>query len=362
VKHWQETGQILDRLVRFGREGRPSALATVTRIAGSAYRRPGAKLLIADDGGLLGGVSGGCLEEDVRQVGLEVLRSGRSRLRRYQTGDDETKLWGLGLGCDGEVDVLVQPVAPQTAVGAWAAVRDLLRGDSPFALATLLDDGGVGDVLAVGEAGRVAGRFADPGDDSEVEAAAAAALRARRTGRQVVRGRAIFSEVLLPPPRLLVCGAGEDARPLVRFASGAGFRAFVADHRSAYLTAERFPEALELFLLRPDEAAAELPMDRETYAVVMTHSLERDTDWVRRLAAADARYIGVLGPRARTARILEQLRLADSERFFGPVGLDLGADGPEQVALSVVAELLSVRSGREPRHLRERLVAVHEAP
>jgi len=118
VKHWQELGQILDRVLRCAREGRPAALAVVTRIQGSAYRRPGARLLVDESGGLLGGVSGGCLEEDVRQVGLQVLRSGRTRVLHYETGDDDSKVWGLGLGCDGAVDLVMQPVLPEGAAGA----------------------------------------------------------------------------------------------------------------------------------------------------------------------------------------------------------------------------------------------------
>jgi xanthine/CO dehydrogenase XdhC/CoxF family maturation factor len=354
VKHWQETGHVIDRVVRLGQAGRRCALATVTAIEGSAYRRPGAKLLVEDDGSAHGGVSGGCLEEDVRQIGLEVLGSGRARLRHYATGDDETNnVWGFGLGCDGKVDVFVQPVSTEAARDVWTRVRELLHGDSPFALSTPLQEGGGGEVVVVGEAGFVAGAA-----DAELEAEAAAGLRAGRSSRQTLGSRAVFTEVLLPPPKLVVCGAGDDARPLVSYAAAAGFRVVVVDHRSAYLRAERVPEAWRRLPLRPEEPG-ELPSGSDTCAVVMTHSLKRDTEWVRRLLATDASYIGVLGPRARTARILEELGASAQGRVFGPVGLDLGADGPEQVALSIVAELLAVRAGREPRHLRERDMALH---
>jgi xanthine/CO dehydrogenase XdhC/CoxF family maturation factor len=358
VKHWQETARILDRVIRLGQQGRPAAIAIVTRIEGSAYRRPGAKLLIEEGGALLGGVSGGCLEEDVRQVGLRVLSSGRSRVLHYETGADETRLWGLGLGCDGRVDLVVQPIAPQAALGTWARVRSLLDGDSPFALSTIVEDGAPGGFLAVGESGRLAG---DTGaaDEREVEAAARAALGVRRPRLEAVGSRQVFTEILLPPPKLLVCGAGDDARPIVALAASVGFRVFVADHRSKHLEAQRLPEAHRLLLLRPDEATTELPTDPDTYAVVKTHSLEHDTAWVQRLIETDVSYLGILGPRARTRRILADLGVADDARVFGPVGLDLGAEGPEQVAVSVVAELLAVQSRREPRHLREREVAVH---
>jgi xanthine/CO dehydrogenase XdhC/CoxF family maturation factor len=220
---------------------------------------------------------------------------------------------------------------------------------------------GTGEVVAVGESGRAAGGFADPAENSLVEAAASAALRDRATRLEPSGSGLVFTEVLLPPPGLLVLGAGDDARPLVAFAAAAGFRVRVVDHRPAHLTAGHFPEAWKLLLLRPEETSPELVLNRETCAVVKTHSLRLDTEWVRRLAASDVFYVGILGPRARTRKILADLGIEGDERIFGPVGLDLGADGPEQVALSVVAELLAVRARREPRHLRVRETAVHAA-
>jgi xanthine dehydrogenase accessory factor len=363
VKHWQEMAHILDRVIRLGREGRTSALAVVTQIQGSAYRRPGARLLIDAEGGFLGGVSGGCLEEDVRDVGRAVIESGRARLLHYDTGGDETRLWGLGLGCDGEVDILVQPIPPALTfgqVGPWARVRELLDGDAPLAISAVCEEGTAGDVVLVGPRGRLTGRIDDPADDEAAAAAAVAALAGGKAVLETRGGRRIFTDVLLPPPKLVVYGAGDDARPTVTFAAAAGFRVFVADHRPAYLTAERFPEAQRLFLVRPeDEAAAAVPADADTYAVVKTHSLARDTAWVSRLLGTETRYVGILGPRKRLEKIHAALKIAPAGRVFGPVGLDLGADGPEQVGLAIVAELLAVRAGRAPRHLRERAEAIH---
>jgi len=343
----------------------------VTKISGSAYRRPGAKLLIDAGGGFLGGVSGGCLEEDVREIGLGVLDSGASRLLHYDTGTDETKLWGLGLGCDGEVDVLVQPIAAADAVrvgGVWARVRELLDGDLPFALATLVEEGQPAGTIVVGAAGRLAGELA--GDlighgpdaralESEVVRTAMDALAGGRSRLDTLGARRVFTDVLTPPPKLLICGAGDDARPTAALAASVGFRVFVADHRPAYLTAERFPQAQRLFLVRPEEEAPGLPADRDTYVVVKTHSLMRDTAWLKRLAATEIPYLGVLGPRGRIEKIAAELGLAGDRRIFGPIGIDLGADGPEQVGLSIVAELLAVHARRTPRHLREREESIH---
>jgi xanthine/CO dehydrogenase XdhC/CoxF family maturation factor len=250
------------------------------------------------------------------------------------------------------------PVPPQEALATWARVRELLDGDAPFALSVVAEDGDAGRIVVTGEAGRLAGGLNDPAADAAVDAVAAAALRARRSSLHPAGPRTVFTDVMVPPPTLLVCGAGDDARPLVAFAAAVGFRPVVADHRPAYLTPARFPEARTLLPLRPDDASPELPTDDRTYAVVMTHSLPRDSAWVRRLGSTVVPYVGVLGPRARTEKMLAALGY-DRERVFGPVGLDLGAEGPEQVALSILAEVLAVASGREPRHLRERTEGVH---
>jgi xanthine dehydrogenase accessory factor len=361
MKHWQELGHIAGRVARLGGG---AALATVTHIEGSAYRRPGAKLLIEPEGAVVGGVSGGCLEEDVRRTGLAVMESGRARLLHYDTSDDDSQIWGLGLGCNGAVDLLVQPIGP-AARALFAALEERLRGDAAFALATVAQEGGRSGFLLVGESGppMAAGGSAEDAAELErggaIEVEARSALQARRSARQVASGRQVFTEVLLPPPRLLVCGAGDDARPLVHFAAAVGFRVVVADHRPGLLTAARFPEAHRLLLLRADQPSGELPAGRDTFAVVKTHSLEHDGTWVARLASSEVAYLGLLGPRARAEKILARLTPQQRGRVFAPVGLDLGADGPEQVALSVIAEALAVWAGRRPQHLRERTVALH---
>jgi xanthine/CO dehydrogenase XdhC/CoxF family maturation factor len=158
---------------------------------------------------------------------------------------------------------------------------------------------------------------------------------------------------------LLICGAGDDAIPLSACAATVGFRVLVADHRSAVLTRERFPDAAELFLRGPEEGVPGSFRGEDAFAVVKAHSFRLDRDWARALLAAETRYVGLLGPRARAERILTELGASSRERVYGPVGLDLGADGPEQIALSIVAELMAVRSRREARPLREKQAAVH---
>src|SRR5207249_3704808 len=276
MKQWHETREVLDRLAEVAREGKRAALATVVRVRGSAYRHEGAKLLVGEDGSTTGNVSGGCLEQDVREVALQVIRSGKAELRNYCSSADEIEAWDLGVGCEGEVEV--------------------------------------------------------------------------------------FFDVFCPPPQLVLLGAGEDARPLARLAADVGFRVVVVDRRPGYLTNERFPTAARLVESDGAELAERLSLDGASYAVVMTHNFADDQAYLRALLRTPVPYIGMLGPRQRTERIVRNLSAAgavDEGRLYGPVGLDIGTDGAEQVALAVIAEVLAVRSGRPADSLRERKAAIH---
>ncbi len=359
MKQWQETSQILER-VALGNQ--PLALATVVKIEGSSYRRPGAKLLIEDGGATLGGVSGGCLEADVREVGLAALKDGHCRLRHYETGADDDTAWGFGLGCDGTVEIFVQPLTGDSR-RMLSRVRELLDGDRLFAVSTVLSGDVAGRVVLVDPQGVGDGSTGDTRLDREVAARSKESLAAGRGGgggQSTQWGddsARVFTEVYEPPPRLVIFGAGDDAMPLGEFATRVGFRVTLVDHRPAYIQPERFPQATHLVTRRPEEGVHGIPFGPETYAVVMTHSLAHDLEWVGHLLRTDVLYVGLLGPRTRTDQVLEAVEGERTDRVFGPVGLDIGADGPEQIALCIVAELLAVRSAREPSHLREREAA-----
>jgi len=362
MKHWHETREVLDFLARVRGKGKRAALATVVRVRGSAYRHEGAKLAVADDGTTAGNVSGGCLEQDVREVALQVIRSGRPELRNYCSSGDEIEAWDLGVGCEGQVDVLVEPAEP------GGRERALLDERRSFAVCCLLP----GKMLGKGEGGRgkrlIVTSDTTEGDLGSAELNRAATERARElldreeSSLQDIGGRTVFIDVFQPPPQLVILGAGDDARPLVRFAADVGFRVVVVDRRAGYLTEERFPAAA--LLLESDGAglAAALPFDAACYAVVMTHNFADDQAYLRALLTTPVSYIGMLGPRQRTERILRNLGAegpANEGPIYGPVGLDIGTDGAEQVALAVIAEVLAIRSGRRARSLRERAVPIH---
>lgn len=366
MKHWQETAQIVGRVAELAAAGRRAAMATVVRIDGSAYRRPGAKLLVEEDGATCGGVSGGCLEADVREIAGTVMRGGMPRLRHYETGDDDRTVWGLGLGCNGSVDIFVQPVTSGDTLDLARQVGTLLAGDSPFAVSTVVRGSptALGRTLLAGD-GLAAGSTGAPGLDRKI---------ARRSDTLLAGGESklydiesdggdtdstgVFTEVHVPPPRLVICGAGDDAMPLAALASQVGFRVTVVDHRPAHLSRERFPDA-ERIDRRSTDGLEGLPLGPRTHVVVMTHSFAHDREWVRRLLRTGAPYIGLLGPRARRDEILGQIEATETDRLFAPVGLDLGADGPEQVAVSILAELLAVRASSAPRHLRDKEGVIH---
>ena len=359
MKHWQETSRILRSLLNCAEQGRTAALATVIHIEGSAYRRPGAKMLILDDGAMLGSVSGGCLEADVREVALSVMHGGDARLLHYDTGTDYQLPFGLGLGCNGSVDIFVQRAVPDLLEIGGRLTR-LLQGDNTFAVCTIVrGPRAIARSVVVTSRGQRFGSTGDVNLDHRIATDTNDLLATGLSQRRDFGGYEVFVDLQVPPPSLVVFGAGGDTRPLARCAAEVGFRVTVVDHRRAYLASDGYPAEVRLVEARADTAAPDILLGPLTYAVVKTHSVEHDRKWVARLLASDVPYIGVLGPRARTEEILRELRSETDERVFGPIGIDLGADGPEQIAVSIVAELLARVSGREPMHLRQRESAIH---
>jgi xanthine/CO dehydrogenase XdhC/CoxF family maturation factor len=354
VKHWRETGAIFDRLARIAEAGRQAALATVIRIEGSAYRRPGAKFLVEDGGTTTGSVSGGCLESDVQAYALEAIKTGRRRLLRYQTGSDEETVWGMGLGCEGTVEVFVQAAGADLLRDAGGAARSLFAQDVRFALGTFLSGPHEGRTFAATR-GTIQGGF-DPG--GEALALASARLESGETGVDERGGSSLFVEVHDPPPHLFLFGAG-DARPLAPLAAQR-VRDHGGDHLYAYLTSERFPSPARLLLRRPEDGVAGLGLSPRHSAVVLTHAVAHDKTWLEALLNEPLGYIGLLGPRARRKQILQKIGVSAPERLYAPVGLDIAPDGAEQVAVSIVAEMLAVRAGRPPMHLREKAGGIHD--
>lgn len=336
------------------RAGEPAVLATLVAVEGSSYRRPGARLLVRADGSRLGGISGGCLEDDVAERARETLATGRGQLVVYDTTTENDLVWGVGTGCQGVVRVVLERLP--AAAPAWVEVlRDNLRRGRATELEVVYGEG----VAPAAWGTRLAGAAA--------EEAKAAAVSAEEV---VAAGRKVWRETVEPPVPLVIFGGGDDARPLVRFAKELGWRVTVVDTRPAYATTARFPEADDVVVWPAEVAVRAVAPDRRTLVVVMTHRFRDDVPLLRALLAeTEVGYIGVLGARRRTERVLAELAAvaagggdlapAQRARLHAPVGLDLGVATPEGVALAILAEMVAWRSGRAARPLRERAGPIH---
>jgi xanthine dehydrogenase accessory factor len=351
--------------------GQRMALATVIAVRGSTYRRPGARLLIPEVGAPVGNISGGCLEADIVDVARSVMNDNTTRVASWDLTADDDAVWGLGLGCNGAIDVFIEPA--DRAADLAGALRAAIEQERPIGVVTVLrsDHAGVepGARVIVSSTGDVRGSLGAGPVDAEAAAAASEFLgEGRAEVRELDGGTLVFVEAIEPPPKLLVCGAGHDAISLVRGASFLGWNVAVVDDRPGLLNAERFPEAGELVAVdRPGEAARSGRADRLTHVVVMTHNFLRDKEYLRSFASSAVPYIAVLGPAARTERLLAELgaegcsleRLG-RERIYAPAGLDLGSENPEEIAVAILAEIVAVRRRRSGGFLRNREGPIHD--
>lgn len=333
----------LETCRRWAEEGKEVAAATVVAVAGSTPRREGARLLVSSADDTWGSVSNGCVEGDVAAHAVGVLRTGRPHLASYGITDEFA--FGVGLSCGGSVQVFIE---------RWTELPGLLAGavGEGFvgALATVVGGPGEGSHgLLEQERGWVAGDLPSflPG---ELAVAATAAVDAERSRIVEVRGSRVFLEVVAPAPRLLIFGAGHTAEALTALAAAAGFRVAVCDPRPGLAVPDKYPAA-EVLLGWPDETVPSVAPDRRTYAVVLAHDPKIEVPLLPLLLATPVRYIGVLGSRKTHAARVERLTAEgwpaeQVARLHGPVGLDLGAVTPEEVAVSIVAQLVAVRRGR----------------
>ncbi|MGC2300842.1 MAG: XdhC family protein [Acidobacteriaceae bacterium] len=347
-----ELRQILDLWKRAGAAGSADraaeeiCLATVVAIEGSAYRRPGARMLLTASGQRAGTISGGCLEAEVAKKAWWLTEKGPS-LQRYSSFFDDDGDMPYGLGCGGTVIVLLQRGEP--AAEALEALRRSTedRTSSVIVTSTATDFPGTTVILnAAGEA--LYSNTPDP--DPALTALATEALKTGKSRHASDH----FIEVVAPPPAIFIFGAGDDTQPLADFAWSLGWHVTVADNRSNLAREARFPRAARVGNL--DTALAHIgPADA---AVIMTHSYEQDRKILRALLERDLKYVGVLGPRRRTERLISEiaaeLPLTAEEclaRLHTPVGLDLGGHSPAAIALAIAAELQAVFAGREARKL-----------
>jgi xanthine dehydrogenase accessory factor len=362
---------VLGAIESLSARGEKLALATIVAVRGSTYRRPGARLLVPEEGELVGNISGGCLENDVADVARIVMREGMARIVSFDLTADDDEVWGWGLGCNGAFELFVEPADKAAEVAG--ALRMALEEERPICMVTVLDSSvegvGQGDRILVKPDGTVERSFGHAAIDATARETGLELLRQERSEvRDLAEGVRAFVEVLEPPLRLVICGAGHDAAPLVRQAAMLGWNPVVVDDRGEFLNRERFPEASAfVHVERPDQIAKVAPLDERTWVVVMTHNFLRDKDYVRALLGSPVRFVSMLGPAVRSERLFSELRneglaIADEDRarFRSPAGLDLGAEGPEEIAAAICAEIIAIKRSRAAGFLKDRSGPIHE--
>ncbi|HEY3400840.1 MAG TPA: XdhC family protein [Geothrix sp.] len=299
----------------------PLALATLLRVEGSSYRRPGSRLLTDGEQILRGSLSGGCLEGDVLGRSADVLADGQPRLLRYDLRGEADLVWGSGSGCEGVLDILVERLDPASPPVWMGWVGDVLRLRRTLRMATPLE-----------------------GD-----------FRRRRLRESESPGAEEALEIIPPPIALWILGASDDSRPLVHLAKGLGWTVGLLDHRPAFARVERFPEADRVLSGHPALRVPGLELDARSAVVLMTHNYQKDLEALRLLGGSGAGYLGLMGSRARSAKMVAELAAEGihcGDRLHSPVGLDLGAEDPETIALAVLAEIQAAFQGRAGGHLR----------
>jgi xanthine/CO dehydrogenase XdhC/CoxF family maturation factor len=327
----------------------PLVLATVYETRGSTYSKSGARMLVAQGGAFQGMLSGGCLEGDLAERAMSVLRTNTPQAVTYDLGKDDQDLWGLGVGCDGLMRIFLQPLLPEDDYQPFAAISEVLSGDDHGVAATVLEsqhpEVSPGATLVL--CGDAVSAFGVPGECRDVLISASRlAATEKRFGTCVLEVSRcelkILTARLLPPPTLLVLGAGLDAFPVLRLATELGWRVTVQDHRPAYIERGDFRSAERVLCVPAESLAQHVALSRFDAVIVMSHHLATDRKYLSSLADSAIPYVGLLGPRDRRTRLMDDLGESGKcleHRLHGPAGFDIGADGPASIALSILAEI-----------------------
>lgn len=358
-----ELETILESIQDWSQRDIAFALATVVGVRGSTYRGLAARQLVAADGASVGTVSGGCLDADLHQVACAVIESGQPSVIEFDLTADDEAVWGWGIGCNGATELLVEPAhLAEALAGTISSSRAAQR---PLAIVHVVRPGSTAAMVGARRYVHLDGTASETLGDGQLDRAVVEpALAVLASGHNEIveqSGARLMIEAVGAPSRLVVCGAGHDASPLVRYAVELGLEVFVVDDRRQFLTRERFGEAARLVHSRPAELTDHIETDARTYVVVMSHNYLRDLDYLRSLVGTDVAYIGMLGPGARLERIIRELEKEGHEiserdlaKLHGPAGLDVGAEGPAEIAWSIMAEILAVRRDRDAGFLRLR--------
>jgi len=357
------------------RQGLNTALATVVHVEGSAYRQPGARMLVTENGLLTGAISGGCLEGDALRKAQLVMIQQQPMLITYDTNDEDDAKLGVGLGCNGIIHILLEPVNAADPGNPIALLQQVINHRSPAVLVTLFTLHNrkapqPGTCLVLTANGEMQHHIPDCHLQNAITADAHLSLQTQTTFTKTYLSTGndytAHTAYIPPVPQLLIAGAGNDVIPLVQMAALLGWHTIVADGRPGYATTTRFPQATQLLTAKPAQLLSQVHTDQHTAVLLMTHNYNYDLALLAQVMPLPLPYIGVLGPAKKLLRMLDELtdngiRISRQERarIHGPAGLDLGAETAEEIALSIISEIKSVLSTTTAHSLREKTTAIH---
>lgn len=368
----KEINEIIAAFKRAQQKGNKTALATVVYVEGSSYRRPGARMLVEDDGRMTGAISGGCLEGDALRKALLAIHQQQNKLVTYNTLDEDDIELGVQLGCNGIVHILFEPIDPQDENNPIALLErsQLFRRETVLVtLFSLHNFHGhqPGTCFFLDEESSYS-KIDNAGLEAMVREDATYVLKAGASSIKEYSEFEVtaFVELLPPPVSLIIIGAGNDAFPLVEMTGVLGWQITLADGRSTHANAQRFPNVHQLITGKPENIIQQLIIDEWTVFLLMTHNYKYDLSMMKLLLQIKCRYIGTLGPKKRLERMLDELKeegitVTDEQRemIYGPIGLDIGAEAAEEIALSVLAEIKAVFADRTGGFLRSRPDSIH---
>ncbi|SEB00589.1 XdhC family protein [Pedobacter hartonius] len=359
-------------------EGKRMALATVVHVEGSSYRRPGARMLVTDDGMLTGAISGGCLEGDALRKALLVINQQQNKLVTYDTTDEDDAKFGVQLGCNGIVHILFEPIDPEKTIHPVSLLQELSAKRQEGVLVTLfsllLPQEPVPGTCLLLLPDTVVSEQNSIQCDAELLSEANHALLTKRSFiRDYLSGEHLltaFVEFIKPPVSLIIAGGGNDAFPLADLAAMLGWQTTIVDGRPSHANLQRFPKVSRILVAKPEEVLPQVQIDDQTVVVLMTHNYNYDLALLKALLQQDqCRYIGSLGPKKKLERMIGELQeeglkpnQAQLSRIFGPVGLDLGAETAQEIALSIAAEIKKVLSEQSGLSLRDKHDPIHQHP
>ena len=345
-----------------------TALATVVQVEGSSYRRAGARMLITENGMLTGAISGGCLEGDALKKALSAIHVQENRLVTYDTTDEDDAKFGVQLGCNGIVHILFEPIIAEQGTHPIAILEALQEKRANAVVVSLFNferQRQLGTVLLYRDGNQLTDL--PPALQSELMGHADQSLTNKHSDFRTYQyeGETVhaFIEFISPPIALVIVGAGNDAQPLAEFAYLLGWQVTIADGRQTHATKHRFASAERILITKPVQLMPQLEFDEQTAIVLMTHNYNYDTELLGMLLKTPAPYIGTLGPRKKLIRMLDELDMNTGEnkdRVHGPVGLDIGAETAEEIAISIIAEIKSKFARGTGKSLKEKTGAILE--